>query len=105
MFEQIMRMRPRVDGIFFCNDDLAQGGLLAALRSGVKVPRQVSIAGFNDLPGSAEFMPSLTTIKTPRYEIGVCAANMLLQLMRKEVVDAPSVDLGFELIQRESTRL
>lgn len=105
MFEQILSVRPRVDAIFFCNDDLAQGGLLAAMRSGIKVPRQVSIAGFNDLPGSAEFVPSLTTIKTPRWQIGVQAANMLLQLMRNQPVDKPNVDLGFELVARESTTL
>ncbi len=103
MFEQIMRMRPRVDAIFFCNDDLAHGGLLAALRLGFKVPRQVAVAGFNDLPGSAEFVPALTSIKTPRYQIGERAALMLMQLMRQEPVDRPSVDLGFELVVREST--
>jgi LacI family gluconate utilization system Gnt-I transcriptional repressor len=103
MFEQILSIRPRVDAIFFCNDDLAQGGLLAALRMGIKVPRQVAIAGFNDLPGSAEFVPSLTTIKTPRWEIGVRAAKMLLQLMRNEPVTEPNVDLGFELVARQST--
>ena len=103
MFEQILSVRPRVDAIFFCNDDLAQGGLLAALRMGIKVPRQISVAGFNDLPGSAEFVPSLTTITTPRWEIGVRAAQMLLQLMRGEPVPEPSVDLGFELLVRQST--
>lgn len=103
MFEQILSVRPRVDAIFFCNDDLAQGGLLAALRMGIKVPRQVSIAGFNDLPGSAEFLPSLTTVKTPRWEIGVRAAKMLLQLMRGEPVAESNVDLGFELVVRQST--
>jgi len=103
MFEQIMSVRPRVDAIFFCNDDLAQGALLAALRMGIKVPRQVSVAGFNDLPGSTEFMPTLTSIKTPRYQIGARAAQMLLHLMRKEAVDEPNVDLGFELVVREIT--
>ncbi len=103
MFEQILSVRPRVDAIFFCNDDLAQGGLLAALRLGIKVPRQLAIAGFNDLPGSAEFLPSLTTVRTPRWEIGVRAAKILLQLMRGEPVAEPNVDLGFELLVRQST--
>ena len=103
MFEQIASVRPRVDAIFFCNDDLAQGGLLAALRMGIKVPRQIAVAGFNDLPGSAEFVPSLTTVKTPRWEIGVRAAQILLQLMRGEPVAQASIDLGFELLARQST--
>ena len=48
---------------------------------------------------------SLTTIKTPRWEIGVRAAQMLLQLMRSEPVAEPSVDLGFELLARQSTAI
>ncbi len=103
MFEQVMASRPKVDAIFFCNDDLAHGGLLAALRMGVKVPRQVAICGFNDLPGSAEVLPSLTTVRTPRWQIGVHAASMLLKLMRRETVSPRAVDLGFELVLREST--
>ena len=66
MFEQIMSMRPVVDAIFFCNDDLAQGALLAALRMGLRVPETVAVVGFNDLRGSDQMVPPLTTIRTPR---------------------------------------
>jgi LacI family gluconate utilization system Gnt-I transcriptional repressor len=103
MFEQIMQQRPAVDAIFFCNDDLAQGALLAALRLGIAVPKQVAIAGFNDLTGSDQMLPPLTTVRTPRALIGESAANMLLTLMRGETPEEPLVDLGFEIIQRQST--
>lgn len=103
MFEQIMQQRPAVDAIFFCNDDLAQGALLAALRLGIAVPQQVAIAGFNDLTGSDQMLPPLTTVRTPRALIGESAANMLLTLMRGETPAQPLVDLGFEIIQRQST--
>src|SRR5436190_659704 len=68
LFEELLRTRPDVDAIFFCNDDLAQGSLLAALRLGVKVPERVAVAGFNDLNGSDQMLPSLTTVHTPRTE-------------------------------------
>jgi len=103
MFEQIMSMRPAVDAIFFCNDDLAQGGLLAALRMGVKVPKRVAVAGFNDLEGSDQMVPALTTIRTRRAEIGTQSATMLLRLMRGESPPRASVDVGYELVVREST--
>jgi LacI family gluconate utilization system Gnt-I transcriptional repressor len=103
MFEQIVAMRPAVDAIFFCNDDLAQGALLAALRLGIKVPKRIAVAGFNDLPGSDQFLPPLTTVRTPRREIGTHAAEMLVQLMRGEEVPASVVDVGFELVVRQST--
>ena len=103
LFEELLRRRPDVDAVFFCNDDLAQGGLLAAWRLGVKVPERVAIAGFNDLNGSDQMLPPLTTICTPRTEIGEQAAQMLVSLMRKEPVEAASLDLGYQLIVRGST--
>jgi LacI family gluconate utilization system Gnt-I transcriptional repressor len=103
LLEQHLRNNSEVDALFFCNDDLAQGGLLAALRLGIKVPQQLAIAGFNDLAGSDQMWPPLTTIRTPRVEIGESAAAMLLQLMRGDAVPQTSVDVGWQLVQRQST--
>ena len=103
MFAQIMRKQPEVDAVFFCNDDLAQGALLAALRLGIAVPQRVAVAGFNDLTGSDQMLPPLTTVRTPRAEIGTAAARMLLALMNGEPVASPCVDLGYELVVRASS--
>jgi len=103
MFEQIMGQKPSVDAVFFCNDDLAQGALLAALRLRIQVPKCVAIAGFNDLTGSDQMLPTLTTVRTPRAEIGSAAARMLLSLMHGEPVATPCVDVGYELVVRDST--
>jgi LacI family gluconate utilization system Gnt-I transcriptional repressor len=103
MFEQIAAQTPPVDAMFFCNDDLAQGALLAALRLGVQVPQQVAVAGFNDLTGSDQMLPPLTTVRTPRAAIGTAAAEMLLVLMRGEEPASSVVDLGYELVVRSST--
>lgn len=103
LLEQHIKSNPDVDAIFFCNDDLAQGGLLAALRLGIRVPQQLAIAGFNDLAGSDQMWPPLTTIRTPRVEIGESAATMLLHLMRDEAVTQTSVDVGWQLVRRQST--
>ena len=103
MFEQIMGQSPAVDAIFFCNDDLAQGALLAALRLKIDVPSRIAIAGFNDLTGSDQMLPPLTSVRTPRAQIGEAGANMLLALMRGETQVQSCVDLGFELVQRGST--
>ncbi|GAB3773040.1 LacI family DNA-binding transcriptional regulator [Ramlibacter monticola] len=103
LFEQIIGQTPPVDAIFFCNDDLAQGALLAALRLGVRVPERVAVAGFNDLTGSDQMLPPLTTIRTPRAEMGAAAAEMLVNLMRGAPVGQASIDVGFELVVRGST--
>ena len=103
MFEQIMGQSPRVDAIFFCNDDLAQGALLAAARRGVDIPGRVAVAGFNDLTGSDQMIPPLSTVHTPRREIGAAGAAMLLALMHGVPVAQPRLDLGYKLVIRAST--
>ncbi len=103
LFERLLHQHPDCDAVFFCNDDLAQGGLLAALRLGVPVPGRVAVAGFNDLSGSDQMLPPLSTVATPRGAIGVASAQMLLALMRGETPPQASIDLGFELRVREST--
>ncbi|WP_122509899.1 LacI family DNA-binding transcriptional regulator [Pseudomonas viridiflava] len=102
LFARLLDEHPDVDGIFFCNDDLAQGASLEALRLGVAVPQRVSLVGFNDLPGSAHMVPRLTSIRTPRQEVGQHAAQLLLGLL-DGVPQQAKVDLGFELVVRESS--
>jgi LacI family gluconate utilization system Gnt-I transcriptional repressor len=63
----------------------------------------MAIAGFNDLTGSDQMLPTLTTVRTPRAKIGEAAATMLVSLIRGEAQTLPLVDLGFEIVQRDST--
>jgi len=103
LFLQLMQSQPQVDAIFFGNDDLAQGALLQALRMGVSVPNDVAVAGFNDLPQSALMVPPLTTVRTPRAEVGRHAAALLLEQLRGEPTQPRALDLGFEVVERDST--
>lgn len=103
MLEQIIGQNPPIDAVFFCNDDLAQGALLAALRLKIAVPERIAVAGFNDLTGSDQMQPTLTTVRTPRAEMGTAAAEMLLALMRGRDLPSATVDVGYDLIVRDST--
>ncbi|MOA47347.1 HTH-type transcriptional regulator GntR [compost metagenome] len=99
----MLQRMPDIDAIFFCNDDIAQGGLLAAHRLGVQVPARIAMAGFNDLAGSDQMVPALTTVRTPRSEVGREGANMLLGMMRGHPAQTSCVQLGYELVVRGST--
>ena len=103
MLTNILAQQPDVDAIFFCNDDLAQGALLAALRSQIPIPQRVAIAGFNDLTGSDQVLPPLTTVRTPRAAIGREGAEMLLRLMQGQQQSPAWLDLGFEVVVRGSS--
>ncbi len=102
LFADLMQRHPDVDGVFFCNDDLAQGAIYEAQRLGIAIPGRVGMVGFNDLPGSAHLVPRLTSIRTPRAEIGRKAAQMLLDSMAGKAGSAQAIDLGFELVVRET---
>lgn len=102
MFEQVVAIRPLVDAVFFADDQLAQGALLAAQRLRIAVPQRVAVVGFDDLTGSEQMLPGLTTVRTPRAQIGEQAATMLLQLIRHQPVPHNSLDLGYELVLRAS---
>ena len=67
------------------------------------MPQCVAVAGFNDLTGSDQMLPPLTTVRTPLAQIGNAAATMLLALMLGESVASPCIDLGYELLVRGST--
>jgi len=94
---------PDCDAVFFCNDDLAHGAIYYCQRQGIRVPQDIAIAGFNDLPASAWMVPALTTIDTPRYRIGYEAASLLLDVIAGREPRARCIDLGFTLRTREST--
>jgi len=101
---EMMARIPAVDAIFFAGDVLAVGALFEAQRRGWKVPERIAIAGFDDLDILSHTVPRLTCLKLPRLEIGRRSAELLLQrLQGHDETQSTVVDLGFEVIQREST--
>ena len=102
LLRELLEAAPDCDAVFCCNDDLALGALFECRRSGLSVPRELAIVGFNDLPFAAVSSPSITTVATPRYEVGFEAARMLLQIVDGAVPERGRIDLGFELVVRES---
>lgn len=100
---RLMDQQPDCDAVFCCNDDIALGVLFECQRRAITVPGQLAVAGFNNHDASAWSCPPLTTVDTPRHEIGHTAATMLLQLMKGETPQSHHIDLGFSLVLREST--
>lgn len=103
LLDQLLAQHPHIDAVFFNNDDLALGALFRARQLDLAVPQRLAIAGFNDLPAAAWVHPALTTVRTTRGQIGELAAGMLLSLMRGEQPPTHCIDVGFELVLRDST--
>lgn len=94
-----------VDGVFCCNDDLALGALFESQRMNINVPSDLGICGFNDFEASAYVNPSLTSVYVPRYEMGVKAAQMLVDVLNGREPAERVVNMGFEVRMRQSTEL
>jgi LacI family gluconate utilization system Gnt-I transcriptional repressor len=67
------------------------------------LPAQLAIGGFNDLQAAAWTTPALSSIATPRFDIGQAAARMLLQQLNGEATTTQKLDLGFQLQVRGSS--
>ncbi|GIZ11781.1 LacI family DNA-binding transcriptional regulator [Pseudomonas sp. NCCP-436] len=102
LLDRLLAQQPQIDAVFFNNDDLAMGALFRARQLGLDVPGRLAIAGFNDLPAAAWMHPALSTVRTTRGRIGELAAGMLLTLMRGETPEQRCIDVGFELVMRDS---
>lgn len=102
---ELLDERPAVEAIFFANDILAIGALLECQRRRIRVPDDLALAGFDDVDLAAQVNPGLTTVRIPRYEIGRRAAEMMLQRIGGGRVEPPALDLGFEIVERASTRV
>jgi LacI family transcriptional regulator len=87
--------------IIAANDQMAYGARLALHKAGLRVPDDVSLIGFDDLPHSAFTLPPLTSVRQSVYEIGVSAAKAMFDLINKK--NPPSQVVEAELIIREST--
>lgn len=91
--------------IFGSNDEIAAGVLAAARSSGMEVPYDLSIAGFEDSPFSKQSWPALTTARQATEDIARAATRLLIGQLRKDKVDGPPATQGFspELVVRGST--
>ena len=94
-----------VDAVFLTGDVLATGALLEANRRGWKVPDRIAIAGSDDDELQENVSPPLTSIRFPRYEIGRRAAGLVMDRAAGRSSGSAVLDLGFEIIQRASTRV
>lgn len=76
--------KERLTAIFAANDQMAFGAIRAAKELGLRVPIDLSVMGFDNIPFSSYFDPSLTTVEIPMYPIGTAAMEMLVNLISEK---------------------
>ena len=101
---ELLAGNDRPTAIFAANDQMAYGVIDAAAILGLRVPEDLSVAGFDDIGGSAEFLPALTTIAQPMADLGRVTARYLLEVLSE--ANPPSIlhqKLHTRLVIRSST--
>jgi len=105
LLADLLAQAPDIDAVFCINDDLALGVLFECQRRQIAVPEKLAIVGFNDMEFMASAVPSLTSVRTNRYEMGRRAVTMLTDAIEGRRPEKPVVDLGFELMVRASSTI
>lgn len=100
---ELLRHELKLQAVFCSSDGLAEGVLTEARARGLRVPQQLAVCGFGDADFAAHLVPSLTTVQVDGAEIGRLAAQLIVKRCRGEAVPQRVVDVGFRVIEREST--
>ncbi len=104
LFREALSAAPDIDAFVCGNDDIALGVLFECNRAGLPVPERFGIVGFNDIEMMAVAYPTVTSVSTPRFEIGRRAMQQVCAALADEPIDNRVTDLGFDLRIRESSR-
>lgn len=101
--KQLLARRKPFTALFAYNDISAIGAIRALQEQGLRVPQDVSVMGFDDIPGAAFHSPSLTTVRQPLNRMGEVAAQSLLERIEGKKDYLAEIAIEPELAVREST--
>ena len=101
--KQLLARKKPFTALFAYNDISAIGAIRALQEHGLRVPQEVSVMGFDDIPGAAFNTPTLTTVRQPLARMGQVAAQTLLERIAGRDDYPPEIAIEPELVVREST--
>ena len=101
--KQLLARKKPFTALFAYNDISAIGAIRALQEQGFRVPQDVSVMGFDDIPGAAFNTPTLTTVRQPLARMGQVAAQTLLERIAGRDDYPPEIAIEPELVVREST--
>jgi LacI family transcriptional regulator len=92
------------DAVFAASDSMAVGALRALREANLRVPQDIALAGFDDIPFAAHTEPPMTTVRQPIQRTGVVAAETLIEMIESPSTKPHRIILPTELVIRESCR-
>ncbi len=102
--KRLLKLEERPSAVFAANDIMAIGAVSAILEEGLRIPKDISIVGFDDISYASMMYPKLTTISQPKFEAGVAATKMLFERITIQANVKPRrVVLNHSIIIRDTT--
>ena len=101
---RLLSLTERPTAVFAASDTLAMGALSAIKEKGLKVPEDISLAGFDDTDFAAYCDPPLTTVRVPAFEMGQLAVRVLLEMIENGPNHICQYCLDTNLIIRDSCK-
>jgi DNA-binding LacI/PurR family transcriptional regulator len=107
-FRQLLEAYPQMDAVFVANDQMALGVLQLACRTGLAVPEELGVVGFDGIPEAPYFWPPLTTVFQDQHRLGMTAVERIVEIITVyretgKAVEPKPIVLQPELIVRESS--
>lgn len=100
---EMLKESIELEALFVACDLMAFGAIKAILDYGLKVPGDIEVAGFDDVPMASFFYPTLTTVHQPIVEMGRLAAEKLVQLIEGQTPEKCDIVLPHSIVYRDST--
>jgi LacI family gluconate utilization system Gnt-I transcriptional repressor len=101
---ELLQKDPTLQAVYCSSDQLAQGVVAEAQARGLRIPDDLAVCGFGDADFAAHMEPSLTTVHVDGAAIGRLAARLIVERCRGQTVDQRVIDVGFRIIERQSTK-
>lgn len=99
---ELIKARPRPRAVILANDQMAFGAVKAIKEARLRIPEDIALIGFDNVPLCSYFEPSITSIEIPRYKLGYAAMEILISLIAGQKTERMR-QFKVELIKRQST--
>ena len=101
--KQLLQVTPRLTAVFVASDVVAMGAMLAIKEAGLRIPKDIALVGFDDIPLAEYYDPPLTTIRLPAFGLGWAGGERLIRIIQGEGLNDASLLLESKLITRQSS--
>jgi len=102
---RLLEQSPDLEAVFACNDQMALGALRAANELGRRIPQDLALVGFDDIPEAAYFVPKLSTIRQDLYELGAQAVETCNRLIELQMNNDPESALSADGHEKARTEM